>query len=65
MSMTHKEVSLTTAILICIIPIAIFWALVLIPGLAQAIGVLISLLTLMGWIAVIVLEVMIIKEMSK
>lgn len=57
-----SEVSLTTAILICIIPVAIFWTLVLIPGLAQAIGVFISLLTLVGWIAVIVIEVIIIKE---
>lgn len=65
MSMTHKEVSLTTAILICIIPVAIFWALVLIPGLAEAVGMLISLLTLVGWIAVIVINVMIVKEMSK
>lgn len=60
-----KEVSLTTATLICIIPVAIFWALVLIPWLAQAISVFISLLTLVGWIAVIVIEVMIMKEFSK
>lgn len=60
-----REVNLTTAILICIIPVALFWTIVLIAGLAQVVGVLISLLTLVGWIAVIVLEVVIIKEMSK
>lgn len=57
-----REVNLTTAILICIIPVSIFWSIVLIPGLAQEIGVFISLITLLGWIAVIVIEVIIIKE---
>lgn len=60
-----KRVSLKTAIFICIIPVAIFWSLVLIPGLADTFGILIYLLIPIGWIGVIVLEVVIIKEIGK
>lgn len=60
-----KEVSLTMATLICILALAIFWALVLIPSLFQAIGLLISLLVPLAWVGVIVLQVKIFQEMNK
>lgn len=60
-----KEVSLTTAILVCILTLTIFWGLVLIPGLFQAIGLLISLLVPVAWIGLIMLEIKILQEMNK
>jgi len=60
-----KQVSLTTAIIICTLSLVVFWSLILIPGLLQAIGFVIYLLVLVAWIAVIVLEIKILQEMSK
>lgn len=60
-----KQVSLTKAILICILALSIFWGLVLIPGLFQAIGFMTHLLVPVAWIGVIVLQVKIFQEMNR
>ncbi len=59
------QVSLTTSVFICISALAIFWGLVLIPGLFQAIGVITHLLVPVVWIGVIVLQVKIFQEMNR